>query len=89
MAAIFRGKILFGPGVTYAKLATMLANGAVVRTERLVAPMDCSSELSSDHDDRLLLFAIDEKKHLHLAVEGSPLQAKAGWVLIRLASAEQ
>ena len=89
MAAIFHGKILFGPGITYAKLSTMLASGAVVRTEKLVAYMDCSSELSPHHADGVLLFAIDEKRHLHLAVEGSSLQAKAGWVLVRLEPAQQ
>jgi hypothetical protein len=85
-AAIFRGKMLFGNDVTYARLAGMLTHGAVVHTERLVhaAALDPGAP---DQHDVVVLFAIDEKNQLHLSIEGKPLHLKPDWRLIRLVMA--
>lgn len=83
-AAIFRGKILFGRDHTYAKLAGMLSRGAKVRIEKQAHAAEDHAPGTPDTHDGILLFAIDDKKQLHLAIEGKPLHPKPGWQLIIL-----
>ncbi|MDD2463731.1 MAG: sodium:proton antiporter [Desulfobulbus sp.] len=83
-AAILRGKMLFGPDDTYAKLAGMLTHGAEVKIERLVPTTEGSAFLPPGRHQTILLFAIDDKNQLHLAIEGKSLHLTSGWQLISL-----
>ena len=83
-AAIRRGKTLFGWDVTYAKLAGMFSRGAEIRTTRLSDTYGYQDYLSTHRREAVLLFAMDGKKRLHVAVDEKPLSPKSGWLLISL-----
>ena len=88
-AAIFCGKMLFGRDATYARLAGMLSRGAKVTTKRLVQGDREYDTGSSEMNEAVFLFAVDDKQQLHLAIEGKPLHPKAGWLLAWLATPEE
>jgi Trk K+ transport system NAD-binding subunit len=83
-AAIVQGKTLFGEDMTYAKLAGMISRGAEIEITRLTNGVNHHETVSANHREKVLLFAIDEKNQLHLAVEEKSFTAKAGWQLISL-----
>ena len=83
-AAIRRGKTLFGWDVTYAKLAGMLSRGAEIRATRLTDTYGYQDYLNTHQGEAILLFAMDSKKRLHVAVDEKPLSPRSGWLLISL-----
>ena len=84
VAAILRGRTLFGVDVTYGKLAGMLLKGAEIKTTRLTETFRYQDYLDSQNCETVLLFALDERKRLHVVIEDKPLLPKPGWLLISL-----
>ncbi len=83
-AAILRGRTLFGWDVTYGKLAVMLSKGAEIKTTRLTDTFSYQDFINTHQAEAILLFALDEKKRLHMVIDDKPLAPKSGWLLISL-----
>jgi hypothetical protein len=62
----------------------MISRGAEIEITRLTNGVNHHETVSANHREKVLLFAIDEKNQLHLAVEEKSFTAKAGWQLISL-----
>lgn len=88
-AAIFKGNILFGREVTYGKLAGMISRGAFIKTEILLNNAEKEGGIQTNQREEILLFAVDEKKNVHLATVDRPLNPKPGWQQISLGIVKQ
>lgn len=84
LAAIQRGRILFGRDITYDKLASMISRGAEIRTTRLTDTFNYQNFVKTHYSEAILLFAMDGSKHLHMVVDENPIVPKSGWLLISL-----
>lgn len=75
---------LFGERVTWHKMASLVAQGAEVRTTRLHEAFDIDAYLAT-HAHRLLpLFCIDAQEQIRVASDQSPLEPQPGERLISL-----
>jgi NhaP-type Na+/H+ or K+/H+ antiporter len=83
-AAILRGRTLFGWDITYEKLAGMLSHGAEIKTTRLTDTFSYQDFINTHQSEAILLFALDDKKQLHIVIDNKPLTPKPGWLLISL-----
>ncbi|TKB09724.1 sodium:proton antiporter [Desulforhopalus sp. IMCC35007] len=88
-ASILRDRTLFGWDVTYGKLAGMLSRGAEIKTIRLTETYNYQDFIQTHQNETILLFALDDKKRLHMVVDGKPLAPKPGWLLICLLNGPQ
>jgi NhaP-type Na+/H+ or K+/H+ antiporter len=88
-ASIFRNRTLFGCDVTYGKLAGILSRGAEISTIRLTDTYSYQDFIHTHQNEAILLFALDDKKRLHIIIDGKPLAPKPGWLLISLLNTPQ
>ena len=88
-ASILRDRTLFGWDVTYGKLAGMLSRGAEIKTIRLTDTFSYQDFIQTHQGETILLFALDDKKKLHIVIDGKPLAPKPGWLLISLQNGPQ
>lgn len=79
-----RGFILFGEDVTYSKLASLLSQGAEIRSTKLSEEFDFDDFLIEKGSEVLPLFAINPKGRLSVFVTQKELHPEAGWTLISL-----
>ncbi len=86
IAGALQGRALFGPDVTHARVAELLAAGWRVRTTELSDAFGWKDLVARSGPDPLLLFAIDGSGRLHVADERHTLQPRAGWTVINLAA---
>jgi CPA1 family monovalent cation:H+ antiporter len=77
-----RGRTLFGAEVTFAKLASLLANGADLRTTRLTDTFTYPDYLQKA--PRIPLLAIDPGGRLHVFTAETEVQPGAGWQVVGL-----
>lgn len=79
----YRGFTLFGEKVTYAKLASLLASGAKLRSTKLSEDFTLE-DLKEEHQGVILLFAISPKGNLEVFVEKGAMKPISGWTVISL-----
>lgn len=79
-----RGRTLFGPEVTFTKLASLLAGGAELRTTRLTEAFSFADYLA--RQPRIPLFAIDPGEGLHVFSGEEEVTPGEGWRVIGLAT---
>ncbi|MEW6427146.1 MAG: sodium:proton antiporter [Thermodesulfobacteriota bacterium] len=78
-----RGRTLFGPEVTFARLSEELAGGGEIRTTELTEQFGFEEYLRrAEHT--VPLFAIDPRDRLHLFADGLKPTPAAGWKVIGL-----
>jgi len=83
------GQRLFGTDVTDTMLASMLGQGAEIRTTRLTETHDFVSYMNHYANKALPLFAVDGKGRLHVFVAETKLDPLPGWQVISLIPADQ
>jgi len=76
---------LFGPEITYAMLASLIAQGAQIKATPLTEKFTFEHYLSSDAYKHIPLFAIDPKDRMHVFTDENPIEPTAGWKIIGLA----
>ncbi|MCW8193997.1 sodium:proton antiporter [Proteobacteria bacterium 005FR1] len=79
-----RGFTLFGEDVTYSKLASLLAQGAEIRSTKLSEEFDFDDFLIEKGAEVIPLFGISPKGWLHAFVAEKELHPEPGWTLISL-----
>lgn len=84
MAPEHRGATLFGPEMSYARLASLLSQGAEIRKTRITEEFDFDAYLSTSGRQVWPLFAIDSRDRIHIfTAEGKP-EPRAGWHILGL-----
>ncbi len=79
-----RGATLFGPEMSYARLASLLSQGAEIRKTRITEEFDFDAYLSTSGRQVWPLFAIDSRDRIHIfTAEGKP-EPRAGWHILGL-----
>ena len=79
-----RGATLFAPDMTYARLASLLSQGAEIRKTRLTEEFSFQAYNETPGRQVWPLFAIDPREHIVVfSAEESP-EPKAGWYILGL-----
>ncbi len=85
-----RGNTLFGNEVTYARLASALANGAEIKTTTLSDEFNYDAYLEKYQDRVIPLFAISRKGNLRIFGDAeNPPAPQPGWKIISLVMPEK
>ncbi|MGQ9424575.1 cation:proton antiporter [Gilvimarinus sp. F26214L] len=79
-----RGSILFGQDITYSKLASLLSQGAEIRSTKLSEEFDFEDFQERKGNEVIPLFAISPKGRLQVFTVERELTPEAGWTLISL-----
>ena len=79
-----RGNQLFGEGINYGMLASLLRNGAKITSTALSEEFDLAQYDEKYRDNYIPLFAIDGKGQLRIFTMLDPPVPEAGWTLISL-----
>lgn len=80
----YRGRYLGTPGLTYARMASLLKQGAKIRSTKLTPDFDYTVWLKQYGRRRQPLLAISAQGHTHVFTHDEAPQPKPGWVLISL-----
>lgn len=80
------GNRLFGKDVTYAKLASLLSQGAVIKSTTLSKTFDLEHYKKKHGASATMLFAINPKGQIKIAAEGSVITPEYGWSIVSLIS---
>jgi NhaP-type Na+/H+ or K+/H+ antiporter len=86
LARGLRTNILFGKDVSWSKLASLLGQGATVRSTPLTEEYDFESFSVSQHQPAINLFALDDEGRLRVFSSHAELAPGPGWTVISLAS---
>ncbi|MCH9643548.1 MAG: sodium:proton antiporter [Gammaproteobacteria bacterium] len=84
IATRHRGKILFGKNITYARLASWIAQGAKISATTLTENFDFKSFQVTRGNNAIPLFAISPRDNLHLFTEDKIPKLGDGWTLVSL-----
>ncbi|HZD41580.1 MAG TPA: cation:proton antiporter, partial [Terriglobales bacterium] len=79
-----RGRILFGPGLTYRNLARRFAAGSIVKKNSLTEEFTFEDFKAHYGEDAIPLFVISEDGRVDVATVDAPLVPKPGNVLISI-----
>jgi NhaP-type Na+/H+ or K+/H+ antiporter len=80
--------VLFGNEITYAKLASLIAQGAKVKQTKLTETFSFEDYLQQ-HGRRLMpLFAFNAKKRLRFFTAAETMQPETGWTIVSLVADE-
>lgn len=83
-AAHQKGYILFGEDVTYQKLASLISQGAKVRSTQLTANFLFDAFKEKYKDKAIPLFSIDTKGKIQVFVVDGVMKPVAGWTILSL-----
>ncbi|HFC53826.1 MAG TPA: sodium:proton antiporter, partial [Gammaproteobacteria bacterium] len=84
-----RGHILFGEDVTYSKLASLMSQGAEIRSTLLTKEFDFDAYRGTYGSRAIPLFALGPKGNLECFVAGGKLAPQPGWTVIALIQPEK
>ncbi len=83
-----RGNVLFGDGITYAKLASLLSQGAEIRSTTLTEDFDFLAYCERNGSKSIPMFGLSKDSELRVFVVGDDWSPKPGWTIVGLVSAE-
>lgn len=84
-SAPLMASILFGEAVTHSQLETLIDEGWSIKSSKLTETHTWKAYQARFTTTPQLLFAINEKGHLHFQSTRTPLSPKAGWTVTALA----
>ncbi|MEQ9508938.1 MAG: sodium:proton antiporter [Alloalcanivorax xenomutans] len=84
IASQHRGGTLFDEDLTYARLASLISQGAEVRKTRLTDEFDYAAYLQVEDRQVWPLFAVDTRDRIHVFSANSRPEPKSGWSLFGL-----
>jgi CPA1 family monovalent cation:H+ antiporter len=82
------GRLLFGEDITFSKLASLISQGAEIRSTTLSEDFDYETFLKERAGKAIQLFAITAKGQVRVFTTASELKPGPGWKLITLATSE-
>jgi NhaP-type Na+/H+ or K+/H+ antiporter len=77
-------KVLFGKEVTWAKLASLIGQGAVTKSTKLSDEFDFEAYKLEQKSQSIPLFALDDRGRLKVFAGESSFKPSAGWTIIAL-----
>jgi len=83
-----RGYVIFGSNVTYAKLASLIAKDAEVKSTKLTESFTYGDYIEQYGARAITLFALTPKGKLEIFVEGYKMKPADGWTIISLIEPE-
>lgn len=89
IATRYGGRELFKKGVTYPKLASLLAKGAEIKATQLTDSFDYDAYSDQYHGRLIPLFAVSPEKHLRPFVLDKKREPTPGWTVISLIRGEE
>lgn len=84
LARGLRTKPLFGEDVSWSKLASMVAQGAVVRSTRITEEFDFEAFNASQENGAVNLFALNDSGRLRVFGGEPPFTPEPGWTVVSL-----
>jgi len=82
-------KVLFGNTISYAKLASLISQGASVKQTTLSDNFDYDDYQKQYGNRALPLFAFDSKKRLHFFTSTHTIVPEEAWTIVALIQAEK
>lgn len=89
IAQSHRGSVLFAKDATFAKLSSLMGQGAEVRCTRLSEDFDFEAYQNKYGKKAIKFFAIDARDRLHIFTTDSEIEPKMDWRIISLITPEQ
>ncbi|MBM7334457.1 MAG: sodium:proton antiporter [Alcanivorax sp.] len=89
VAAQHRGATLFSSEASYARLASLISQGAEIRRTRITDEFSFDAYLKVEDRQVMPLFAIDPRDRAHVFTAESQPEPKPGWAVIGLIKEEQ
>lgn len=84
LATALRAKPMFGDKVSWTKLASMMAQGAVVRSTKLTEEFDYEALHATQNESSVNLFALNESGRLRIFGGEPPVEPQPGWTVVSL-----
>jgi len=81
----YAGNLLFDESVTFQKLERLIQQGAEIKATQLTDEFSFDDYQQRHRGQRIPLFAIDEKKQIHLFASGRSFTPEEDWTLLALA----
>jgi hypothetical protein len=88
LAQPLRTNILFAKDATWSKLASLLGQGARIRSTQLTEEYDFEAYRISQKNGFVPLFALNEKGRLRVFSSDGQVEPQPGWTVIALSSGE-
>jgi NhaP-type Na+/H+ or K+/H+ antiporter len=79
-----RGYHLFNEDITYGQIASLLRQGAEIKTTQLSDEYDYEAYISSRTEQLIPLFAIDQRDRLHVYTAEKSITPESGWTIMSL-----
>ncbi len=83
-----RGNMLFSKDTTYAKLASLISQGAIIRTTTLTDEFSYEQYREKYGNKAIPLFGFDKKNRIHVFIDDGKQQPEAGWKILGLITAD-
>lgn len=84
LARSLRSRVLFSNSASWSKLASLLGQGAEIRSTTLSESFDYEAYIAADNRRLLELFALDENGRLKVFTEQTDIHPREGWTMISL-----
>jgi len=79
-----RGPQLFNDNITYGQIASLLRQGAEIKSTQLSDEYDYDAYMRNLTRQLIPLFAIDQRDRLHIITADQKIAPKSGWSIISL-----
>ncbi len=79
-----RGYRLFGKEIAYGQVASLLREGAEIKSTQLSDEYNYEAYITNRAEQLIPLFAIDLRKRLHIFTAEKPITPEAGWTVMSL-----
>ena len=79
-----RGYQLFSEEITYGQIASLLRQGAEVKSTQLSDEYDYEAYITNRTEQLIPLFAIDQRKRLHIFTAEKEITPGSGWTIMSL-----
>jgi len=79
-----RGNRLFGEDITYGQMASLLRQGAEIKSTQLSDEYDYEAYITNRTEQLIPLFAIDLRNRLHIFTAEQSITPKSGWSIMSL-----
>jgi NhaP-type Na+/H+ or K+/H+ antiporter len=84
VASRHQGQPLFGNGVTFSKLASLISQDATIKSTQLTKSFDFKSYCVKNQNNVIPLFAIDPKGNIHFFSHDESIEPKVDWTIVSL-----
>lgn len=84
-----RGNRLFGEDITYGQMASLLRQGAEIKSTQLSDEYDYEAYIANRTEQLIPLFTIDLRNRLHIFTAEQSITPESGWSIMSLIMGSQ